>query len=57
MAQRLHVKIEPATIDGVKAYRLTPEHIPARNAKRLLIHVHGGCYVLGAARLPCLRRC
>ncbi|HVE20937.1 MAG TPA: alpha/beta hydrolase [Acidocella sp.] len=54
MAQRLHVKIEPATIDGVKVYRLTPETIPARNAKRLLIHVHGGCYVLsgGEAALP-----
>jgi acetyl esterase/lipase len=54
MAQRLHVKIQPATIDGVKVYRLTPEHIPARNAKRVLIHVHGGCYVLsgGEAALP-----
>jgi epsilon-lactone hydrolase len=54
MAQRLHVKIEPATIDGVKVYRLTPETIPARNANRLLIHVHGGCYVLsgGEAALP-----
>ena len=54
MAQRLHVKIQPATIDGVKVYRLTPQNIPARNAKRVLIHVHGGCYVLGAgeAALP-----
>ncbi|HTJ90395.1 MAG TPA: hypothetical protein VL356_09495 [Acidocella sp.] len=25
-------KIEPATIDGVKVYRLTPATIPARNA-------------------------
>jgi monoterpene epsilon-lactone hydrolase len=46
MAQRLHVKIEQGTIDGVKVYRVTPETIPARNAKRLLIHLHGGCYVL-----------
>jgi monoterpene epsilon-lactone hydrolase len=54
MAQRLHVKIEPATIDGVKVYRLTPEQIPARNAKRVLVHVHGGCYVLNPheAALP-----
>ena len=54
MAQRLHVKIQPATIDGVKVYRLTPAHIPASNAHRLLIHVHGGCYVLGGgeAALP-----
>ena len=49
MAKRLHVKITQATIDGVKVYRLTPETIPARNAKRLLIHVHGGCYVLNPA--------
>ena len=54
MAQRLHVTIKPGTIDGVKVYYLTPETIPARNAKRLLIHVHGGCYVLsgGEAALP-----
>ncbi len=54
MAQRLHVKIEQAMIDGVKVYRVTPETIPPRNAKRLLIHLHGGCYVLNpaAAALP-----
>ncbi len=54
MAQRLHVTIKPGTIDGVKLYYVTPDRIPARNAKRLLIHVHGGCYVLnpGAAALP-----
>ena len=46
MAQRLHVKIEQGTIDGVKVYRVTPETIPARNARRLLVHLHGGCYVL-----------
>jgi acetyl esterase/lipase len=54
MAKRLHVKIEKGTIDGVKIYRVTPETIPARDAKRLLIHVHGGCYVLNPheAALP-----
>jgi monoterpene epsilon-lactone hydrolase len=54
MAQRLHVKIEQGMIDGVKVYRVTPDTIPVRNAKRLLIHVHGGCYVLypGEAALP-----
>jgi epsilon-lactone hydrolase len=54
MAKRLHVKIEQGMIDGVKVYRVTPETIPARNAKRLLIHLHGGCYVLnpGEAALP-----
>ena len=54
MAERLHVRIEPDTIDGVKVYRLTPAEIPAGNAHRLLVHVHGGCYVLNPhlAALP-----
>lgn len=46
MADRLHVKFEASTIDGVKVYVLTPEEIPAQNKNRLLVHVHGGCYVL-----------
>jgi epsilon-lactone hydrolase len=54
MIERLHVNVERDTIDSVKVYRLTPANIPARNANRLAIHVHGGCYVLnpGAAALP-----
>lgn len=43
----LKVKIEPMTIDGVKAFMLTPAVIPPQNRNRLLIHVHGGCYVNG----------
>ncbi len=45
MAERLHVKIEPTTMDGVKVYVVTPDEIPAENHNRLLIHAHGGCYV------------
>jgi monoterpene epsilon-lactone hydrolase len=54
MTERLHVTVQRDTIDGVKVYRLTPEDIPARNANRVAIHVHGGCYVLnpGLAALP-----
>ena len=54
MARRLRVRIEHGTIDGVKVYRVTPRNIPAGNARRLLIHLHGGCYVLnpGEAALP-----
>jgi acetyl esterase/lipase len=54
MARRLHVAIERSVIDGVKVYRVTPQSLPARNARRLLIHLHGGCYVLnpGEAALP-----
>lgn len=54
MLERLHVKVERTTIDGVRAFVLTPETIPPENRDRLLVHVHGGCYVLnpGEAGLP-----
>jgi monoterpene epsilon-lactone hydrolase len=45
MRDALGVKSESTTIDGVKAYILTPETMPPENRNRLLIHVHGGCYV------------
>lgn len=47
MRDALKVKIEPMTIDGVKAFMLTPAVIPPQNRNRLLIHVHGGCFVSG----------
>ena len=52
--ERLRVKVEPATIDGVKVFVVTPDDLPPENRNRLLIHVHGGCYVLnpGEAALP-----
>jgi acetyl esterase/lipase len=43
--EALHVRSEPLTLDGVKAFLVTPETIPPENQNRLLIHVHGGCYV------------
>lgn len=54
MAERLHVRIEPATMAGVKIYLLTPDDVPEQNRNRLLVHVHGGCYVLNPhlAALP-----
>ncbi|MBO1073994.1 alpha/beta hydrolase [Roseomonas marmotae] len=54
LLQRLRVKVEPQTIGGVKVYLLTPEVIPPENQNRLLVHVHGGCYVLNPreAALP-----
>ena len=53
-ADRLHVAIEASTVDGVKVYTLTPANIPPENRNRLLLHVHGGCYVLNPhlAALP-----
>lgn len=54
MLERLHVKVEKTTIDGVKAFIITPDTIRPENRNRLLIHMHGGCYVLnpGEAGLP-----
>ena len=54
MMERLKVKVEKTTIDGVRAFILTPETIAPENRNRQLIHMHGGCYVLnpGEASLP-----
>jgi len=45
LREALKVKVEPVTLDGVKAYMVTPDTIPAKNRDRLLVHVHGGCFV------------
>ena len=52
--ERLKVKVEPTVIGGVRAYVVTPETIAPENRDRVLIHMHGGCYVLnpGEAGLP-----
>jgi monoterpene epsilon-lactone hydrolase len=54
MIERLHVKVERTMIDGVRAFIVTPEVVPPENRDRVLVHVHGGCYVLnpGEAGLP-----
>ncbi|MBV8030235.1 MAG: alpha/beta hydrolase [Betaproteobacteria bacterium] len=44
LREQLKVKVEPTTIDGVKAYIVTPETIAPENRNRLLVHVHGGCF-------------
>ena len=45
LREQLHVMVEPQVIDGVRTFIVTPEKIPSQNRSRLLIHVHGGCYV------------
>jgi acetyl esterase/lipase len=45
---RLELTMTAATIDGVRVHVITPETIPAKNRRRVLVHVHGGCYVLSA---------
>src|SRR6202166_2492107 len=46
MRERLHVRMQAATMDGVRVYVVTPDVIPPEHRDKLLIHVHGGCYVL-----------
>ena len=46
LRDRLGVRSEPLTVEGVKAYMLTPAVIAPENRNRLLLHVHGGCYML-----------
>lgn len=46
MRERLHVTVQPETMDGVRVYVVTPDVIPPEHRDKLLIHVHGGCYVL-----------
>ena len=54
MCDRLRVKFEKTTLDGVRAFTVTPEDLAPENRNRLLVHVHGGCNVLspGEAGLP-----
>ena len=46
MRERLHVTVKPTMIDGVRAFVVTPDVIPPEHRDKVLIHVHGGCYVL-----------
>ena len=46
LRERFKVTSERMTVNGVTAYMITPETIPPANRNRLLVHVHGGCYVL-----------
>jgi acetyl esterase/lipase len=47
LRERFGVKSETVVLNGVTAYMVTPQVIPPENRNRLLVHVHGGCYVLG----------
>jgi monoterpene epsilon-lactone hydrolase len=54
MRERLRVNVENRIVDGVRAFMVTPDDLAPENQNRLLIHIHGGCYVLspGEAGLP-----
>jgi len=47
LREKMGVKVEPTTIGGVKAFIVTPSEVAEANRNRILIHVHGGAYVLG----------
>jgi monoterpene epsilon-lactone hydrolase len=46
LRDRFKVSSETLTVNGATAYMITPSDIPPENRNRLLVHVHGGCYVL-----------
>jgi acetyl esterase/lipase len=54
LREKTGVKVEPTTIAGVKGFVVTPSEIAEKNRDRILLHVHGGGYVLspGEAGTP-----
>ena len=46
LREKVGVKVEPTTIRGIKAFTVTPSEIAEANRDRILIHIHGGGYVL-----------
>ena len=44
------VTIEPLQIAGVPCFAVNPPKVSARNAHRVLLHLHGGAYVFGPGR-------
>ena len=46
MRERLHVTSQAGTMGGVRTYTVTSDTIPPGHRDKLLLHVHGGCYVL-----------
>lgn len=47
MKEKLGVKVDSTTLAGVHVFIVTPNKMPLANHNRLLVHVHGGGYVLG----------
>jgi acetyl esterase/lipase len=45
-AKAVGAKIEPTTIGGVPCFRITPKVIASECKARLLVHIHGGAFVL-----------
>src|SRR5262249_27524754 len=47
LRERFGVTSESIVVGGVPASMVPPRTFPPENRDRLLVHVHGGCYVLG----------
>jgi acetyl esterase/lipase len=45
LVDRMKVNVEKTTIEGVRAFIVTPHSILPDKRHRVLIHMHGGCYV------------
>jgi acetyl esterase/lipase len=45
MRERLHVTTQPGTMGGVRIFTVASDTIPPEHRNKLLLHVHGGCYV------------
>ena len=45
LREKLDVTSTPTVINGVRAWIVQPRNLPAANADRLVVHVHGGGYV------------
>jgi epsilon-lactone hydrolase len=44
--ERFKIDVQPSEIAGVQVFIVTPADLPQANRERLLLHVHGGGYVL-----------
>jgi epsilon-lactone hydrolase len=51
LREALGVSVEQAIIGGVNAYIVTPKDIPERHRNKLVIHFHGGGFLLGAGEV------
>ncbi|MFO1058295.1 MAG: alpha/beta hydrolase [Dongiaceae bacterium] len=46
LRRQLRIAVTPRRIAGVPVFDIVPEDLPAENRDRVLLHLHGGAYVL-----------
>ena len=47
LLDRFGITSESIVVNGIPAYLMTPGELPPENRDRLLVHLHGGCYMMG----------